>query len=176
MVKKGWKAAQGGAEHWVIDLKYLDDQLRFLRRMVMEFRSNPAIRDLALKIIRDAGCPPKDKVLQALAIATYVQNNVFYVQELPERFQNPFETLDKKAGDCDDFTTTIASLNESLGIPTLFIVMSIDGSWKHIFPACYASKAGLLTLDATLNQTIYERINPVAIAMKYGHKVLLKVA
>jgi len=176
MEKLIWKGDKGKAEHWVIELKYLDDQLRLLRRMVMKYRSDPFIRNLAVKIIREAECAPKDMRSQALAVATHVQNNVFYVQELPERFQTPVETLQRKAGDCDDFTATIAALNESIGIPTLFIVMSIDGGWKHIFPAANVGKKGLLTLDATLDKSIHQLVNPVNWARARGHKVLIKVA
>lgn len=162
--------------HWMVEFSTLDEQLRFLRNMVNQFRQNPTIRDLAVKIIKDAGAAPKDQRSQALAIATWVQDHIYYVMELPERFATPTETLRKEAGDCDDFTTLIASLNESIGIPTLFVVMQIDGAWKHIFPAALIGpQKRLLTLDATMRFPIADCVNPVTYTTQRGKRVNLKV-
>jgi hypothetical protein len=170
----GWQTPNG--PHFVARFKNLDEQLHLLREFIAKFRTHPQIRDLAVKIIRDAGAPPKDQRAQALAIGSWVQDNIYYVLELPERFATPLETLRKGAGDCDDFTTLIGALCESIGIPTLMVAMSVNGAWKHIFPAALIGKQKrLLTLDATMRFPISQEVNPVTLMQEHGKKVLLKI-
>lgn len=168
--------AEFPSEHgptWLAEFKDLDDELRFLRKVISAYRMRPQIRDLATKIIDDAGVPMRDKKGQAMAIATWTQENIYYVHELPERFQLPDETLRSKHGDCDDYTTLIGSLIESIGIPSLMVAMSLDGKWAHIFPGAQLP-TGLLPLDATNRYGL--NIHPVAQAHSQGKRVTLKLA
>lgn len=158
---------------WLVSFRTLDEELRFLRSLVDRFRADPAIRERAMTIIRDAGIPSRDKRGQALAIASWVRSNVYYVHELPERFQWPTETIRARAGDCDDFATLTASLLEAIGIRSLLVTMQIDGRWAHIFTAA-ALPTGVLPLDAS-NRFGVER-NPVRHAEERGKKVRLKLA
>src|SRR6185369_12363360 len=107
------------------------------------------IRNLALKIIADAGCIARDKKCQAIALGSWVQDNVYYVHEMPERFQLPDETLRLKAGDCDDATTLVASLLEAVGIPAALVCMRVNGAWAHIFPSARLEDNSLMPLDTT---------------------------
>ena len=120
---------------WLVEFKDLDEELRFLRKLVTSHRGLPTIRNLATKIITDAEAPMRDKKAQALAIGEWVRENIYYVHELPERFAYPTETLRSKNGDCDDFTTLIGALLESIGIPSILVAMKVNGKWSHIFPA-----------------------------------------
>lgn len=158
---------------WLVEFKDLDEELRFLRRMVNRYRAVPAIRELATTIIGNAGVPMREKKQQALAIGEWVRDNVYYVHELPERFAYPDETLRSKHGDCDDFTTLIASLLESIGIPAVMVVMKVDGRWSHIFPAA-RMPSGLLPLDATNRFGI--DVNPIEHAKTRGKSVSIKLA
>lgn len=160
---------------WSVQFKDLDDELRFLRRMITSYRELPVIRNLAVKIIKDSDCTPRDKRAQSLAIADYIQRNIYYVHELPERFQYPDETLRLKAGDCDDYTTLIGSLVESIGIPCSMVVMQVNGAWIHIFPAVKLN-TGLLTLDATLRFPVTSQVNPISFAIQKGKSVRIKLA
>ena len=159
--------------HWLVEFKNLDEQLRKLRSWVTQFRAHPVIRALALKIIHEAGSPMRDKKAQAIAIGRWVRENIYYVHELPERFQTPLETLRKKSGDCDDFTTLTGALLESIGIPSVMVVMEVNGKWAHIFPAA-RGRLGLIPLDGTNKFDI--DVNPVTHAISLGKAVRLKLA
>jgi transglutaminase-like putative cysteine protease len=159
----------------VVDFVSIDEQLRFLRKMVDQFRQAPQIRDLAVQIITSNGVASRDKKEQAKVIAQWVMANIYYVHELPERFQLPTETLRLKAGDCDDATTLTASLLESVGIPSVLVCMSLNGVWVHIFPAAVMSGGKLLHLDTTAKSRDLTR-NPVAGALAKGKRVSLKIA
>lgn len=159
--------------HWLVEFKDLDEQLRLLRGLISRFRMEPEIRELAVSIIRKANVVMRDKYSQAKAIGEWVRNHIYYVHELPERFQTPSETLRLKAGDCDDFTTLTGALLESVGIPSVMVVMNIDGQWRHIFPAAQFL-TGLLSLDGTNRFGI--DTNPVKRAISGGKQIKIKLA
>lgn len=168
-----WPSEHGPAA--VVDFKDIDEQLRFLRKMVTQFRQAPQIRDLAVGIIRNGGAEPRDKKGQALSLAEWVKTNIFYIHELPERFQLPTETLRLKAGDCDDHTTLLGSMMESVGIPAVLVCMEVNGAWSHIFPAAALKNGRFMHLDTTAKSGDLAQ-NPVKLAQERGKRVRLKIA
>jgi hypothetical protein len=168
--------AEFGSDHgptYLAEFKDLDDELRFLRRTITSYRMRPQIRDLATSIISNSGVLQRDKKGQALAIAEWTAANIYYIHELPERFQLPDETLRSKHGDCDDYTTLIGSLIEAIGIPSIMVAMRIGMKWSHIFPAARLP-TGLLPLDATNRFGL--NVNPIAQSIAAGKAVSLKLA
>lgn len=166
-----------GKPDTVAAVKFSDysDVAKFLRRMITQYRGNPIVRERALNIIKGSA-NQKDKAAQAIAIGEWVQANVYYVHELPERFNTPPKTLESMAGDCDDFTTLIGAMLESVGIRSQFIIMNIDGQWRHIFPRALIEPAGgspskVIPLDATLDYSIGELTDPVTYMRDTGHQV-----
>lgn len=149
------------------------DQVAFLRAMVDRYRANQLVREKAVDIVfREAKCAPKAKACHALAIGGWVQRNVTYVNEGIETFQTPVRTLTWRYGDCDDFTTLVCSLLESIGIRSELVALSWRGQFRHIFPRAVVAGAGgklvRIPLDATLRQPIAELTNPVAMAIRRG--------
>lgn len=179
-----WESEHGPT--WEVDFKDLDEQLRFLRSLVSKYRQHPKVRDLATSILRDGGVPMRDKREQAIALGQWVQDHVYYVHELPERFQTPVATLRTLAGDCDDGTTLVCSLLESVGIPSRMVCMKLCPKgyrlefcgWKHIFPAAVNEKTGaLLPLDWSMKSYQVRQLkNPVEFANEHGKQVSLKMA
>lgn len=157
------------------------EQVQFLRAMVDQFREQPAIRARARDIVfRQYGCRPKYFMDHAIAIGSWVQNNVTYANEIPEVFQTPSHTLYCRYGDCDDFTTLICSLLESVGIESELVALEWDGAFRHIFPvACVPGRMGQtvrLPLDATLSQPVADLANPIEIARRKGYRLKVYVA
>lgn len=157
------------------------EQVQFLRSMVDTYRELPAIRARARDIVfRQRGCLPKHMADQAIALASWVQDNVTYVNEMPEVFQTPAHTLYCRYGDCDDFTTLICSLLESIGIQSELVALEWDGAFRHIFPvACVPGRGGRtvrLPLDATLSQPVTDLPDPIKIARAKGYRLRIYVA
>jgi transglutaminase-like putative cysteine protease len=181
-----WDSENGPT--WNVEFRDLDEQLRFLRKMVSgpqvvvngkligDYRTHPKIRELALTIIKSK-VAPRDKKSQALAIGQWVQDNIYYVHEMPERFQTPIETLRLAAGDCDDSTVLVCSLLETIGIPSNLVCMQINGVWKHIFPAAVMQNGALLPLDSTLKDyPVDTATNPTMLTIAQGKQVRIKLA
>lgn len=169
-----WDSEHGPA--WVVTFRDIDEELSYLRDVVEKWRGAPLIRNLAVDIIRSTGTAPKDKKSQALAIGQHVQNAIYYVHEMPERFQTPAETLRLQAGDCDDTTVLVCALLESIGIPSALVCMNFDEEWKHIFPCAVMANGTFLPLDTTLSDSVGQVVNPVGLAQSRGKIVRLKVA
>lgn len=182
-----------------IDFPAQADQVLFLRNMVTAYRSKYPIRQWATTVIQEAGCPPRRRLCQAIAIARWVQKNVYYVNEGDETFQTPLRTLENRMEDCDGFSTLIATGLEAIGISTELVAMWMaspphgwrlaveragmpweltrTGSYKHIFPRALIPKGGgilRVPLDATLDQPAGS-VNPVTMAVGRGDKIRLLV-
>lgn len=152
------------------------DEAAELRKMVSRYTGDLALKEFALKIIRDAGVAPKQEADQALAIAEWVQENIYYVHEGRETFQKPATTLRLRAGDCDDFTLLIASMLGTIGIRNKLCVLKINGRWAHIFPVAIVvqnRETHRLTLDATLDKEEYpirDLVNPIQLVRDRGQR------
>lgn len=155
------------------------EQIRYLRSVVNEYRCAYAIRARARDIVfRQRCCAPKDKRAQALAIASWVQDNITYVEELPETFQTPTATVAQGYGDCDDYVQLICALLESIGIDSELVALqwpADDGEYfRHIYAvACFPEKGRLvcLPLDATLGISVYDLTDPTRVAQLAGRKL-----
>ena len=95
---------------------------------------SPQIRDIATRALGDN--ISESSVSRQIGQAAIVFESVFhaplkYVKDPPptgsgtaiDTVQFPLRTLERKAGDCDDFTVLLAALYESVGISTAIIVV-----------------------------------------------------
>lgn len=151
----------------VVSLPDMKAVARFLRMGVLNYRHDPRVRRAAMDAVFANSAPEKNKLAQAVAIATWVKQNCYYVHEPDEVFQTPTNTLREKSGDCDDFTWLQCSMMESIGIPSRMNLVRIGGLWKHIYPSMNAVKDGRaqnVPLDATLTLWPEEFPSPTDIA------------
>lgn len=169
-----WETDNGPT--WLMSYTSINEVLSLMRDLIEQWRAAPEIRNLALDIIKQWNVASRDTRAQALAIATWVQQTIFYVLELPERIQTPGETLRLRAGDCDDMTTLIGALCESIGIPVLIVCMHWDGDWRHVFPAIELP-TGLLPLEVTMSDyPVAEVPSAIDWANKRAKSLRLKLA
>lgn len=156
------------------EFRDLDEKLRYMRRLITLGREHPDVRQRAVEVVKAANVQPKDRKGQSIAIGEWVQQNVYYVLEFPERLAHAERTLEDLAGDCDDTTILIGAMLESIGIPAVQVVMKVGGQWSHVFPA--ARLRGLLPLDSTLKFPVRQVTNPIAYAHSKGYPVRIKLA
>jgi transglutaminase-like putative cysteine protease len=110
------------------------ETLKLMRLYVLHWKTEPLIRDLAIRIVRDV--PAKDKLGEAIALLRFVRANIRYVNDIvdEETLQTPGYTLEMQAGDCDDMCVLLASLLESIGIRTAFVALAFaPDQFEHVF-------------------------------------------
>lgn len=97
--------------------------LKVMSKLVKTYKSQQPIRELALFLRRDVR--PKDYVGELKKIHAFVRDEISYVKDIHgiETIHTPIQTLRLKAGDCDDKSTLVASLLESIGHPTRFVAV-----------------------------------------------------
>ncbi len=108
--------------------------LKAMSKIVNTYKKAKPIRELALKII--ANVPEKNWRAEVDQIFRYVQDNIRYVKDVRgvETLHSPVQLLILKQGDCDDMSILSASLLESIGHPTRFCAVGINGSnFVHVF-------------------------------------------
>jgi hypothetical protein len=155
----------------IISLPDMKAVAAFLRKGIYQYRHDPRVRRAAMDAIRENGAPEKNKLAQAVAIATWVKHHCYYIHEPDEVFQTPTALLRERAGDCDDFTWLQCSMMESVGIPSKMNLVRIGGLWKHIYPSMVVAREGRVVnvpLDATLEVSPAEFPRPDQIAREQG--------
>lgn len=108
--------------------------LKAMGEIVNQYKKVRAVRELALRIIQDV--PAKRWRLEVQAIFDFVKSNIRYTKDVRgvETLHSPIQLLRLKQGDCDDMSILAASLLESIGHPTRFCAVGINGSnFCHVF-------------------------------------------
>jgi len=107
--------------------------LNIMSSIVKSYKRAPAVRELALKLT--AGIPNHHYSAEAAELHAWVQSNIRYVKDVRgvETIQTPIQTLRLKAGDCDDMSTMLAALLESIGHPTRFVAVGFKSrGFSHV--------------------------------------------
>lgn len=118
--------------------------LDVIHQLAREGREDPVVRDMAIRIVREAGAPENHKRAQIQAVGRWIQRHLYYVNDpvnvetvatarvILEQAQHG-----QAAFDCDDFVVLGHSLLNSLGIPTESVIVKGDArdptQWTHIY-------------------------------------------
>ncbi len=109
--------------------------LRMMRQLVNQCKTNIQIRQAATNIIFLT--PEKDEYSEAEALFNMVRDSIRYVKDVNdiETLSTPMMTLEGRIGDCDDQTVLLASLLESVGYPTRFVIegYTTSGEYEHVY-------------------------------------------
>lgn len=125
--------------------------LRYMQGLVKRYKRSPTIRETALSILTDVA--PKNWRGEIEALFRFVRDHIRYTRDIVglETLQTPPVTLELGAGDCDDKSTLLAALLESVGHPTRFVAVGYraPGSYSHVYVETRMG-AGWIALDATM--------------------------
>lgn len=138
--------------------------LKLMSGLVKKFKRDPMIRDTAASLV--AGLPPKDWTGEARRLYEYVRDQIRYLRDVSgvETLQTPPVTMELEAGDCDDKSTLLAALLESIGHPTRFVATGYrdPGRFSHVYVETLLGTKWL-PLDATVNKPFgWEPRTPVS--------------
>lgn len=106
--------------------------LAAMRRFVDQYKTHPLIRQLSTRLT--ANLHQKDYQGEAERLFDYVQFRVRYVRDTNgvELLQTPVKTLELASGDCDDKSTLLAAMLESIGFKTRFRAIGIGQGICHV--------------------------------------------
>lgn len=109
--------------------------LKTMVRVARDARKDPGVRQLAASLVRDL--PQYDTVGEVRALHAFVRDHIRYTNDIRnvELIQTPKATLEMGVGDCDDKSTLLASLLESIGRPTRFVAIAMKPSdqFSHVY-------------------------------------------
>lgn len=93
-----------------------------MRQLVNRCKTDPRIIQAAVSALYLT--PQKDKLSEVAAIFDFVQNDIRYVRDVfgVETLCDPRMTIRRRVGDCDDQATLLATMLESVGYPTRFVM------------------------------------------------------
>lgn len=126
--------------------------LRIMRQLVRDYRTNLDVRGCAVNVIFLT--PAKNDAAEIDALFSYVRDNIRYVRDIldVETIATPDKTILMGYGDCDDKTVLLASLAESVGYPTRFVVAGYNtpGALEHVYLQILNTASGeWIDCDAT---------------------------
>ena len=123
----------------VMNLPYFDGyrdpkKLDVISKIAENASRDPQLATVAVNIIRQAGVPPRDYVGQLRALLRWVQNpkNVYYINEIDERLQDPFYTLKVGYGDCDDLAILLYALARSARFPVRLVISGMTKGGRKV--------------------------------------------
>jgi len=110
--------------YWLPDWDGYKDpkKLAMLREIVMQYGRDPRVSELAVRILRENGCKPREYRKQAECLLKWVQTNIYYVNESGERLQSPLYTIKSGMGDCDDMAILLCSFFECIRLSWKFVI------------------------------------------------------
>ncbi len=134
-----------------------------MKKLVLKFKGDPAIRDFAVKICGSVAPDPRTgkpnlRNYDAIAncIYAWINQNIQYVRDPAgiEWLQSPDVTLRKRYGDCDDQAILAGALLSSIGVPTRFAVVKVNprypNTYSHVYLE-YLAKGVWKPFDTTLH-------------------------
>ncbi len=109
--------------------------LRLMAQLVRQSRIDQSIRNLALTLIQDTSA--HDNYGELCACFNYVRDAIRYTLDTNnvEVLQSPEVTAAIRQGDCDDKSTLLAAMLESIGHPCRFVAIgySRPNQYEHVY-------------------------------------------
>lgn len=133
--------------------------LKIMTMIVRSFLSPPSgnvDRTNALVAVRTAAqqlvqrCAEKDYWCEALALHAFVRDAIRYTRDMrtAETIQTPDKTLAVRSGDCDDKSVLLSALAESIGFPTRFCAIGVQGqTFSHVSAQLMIPKKGWINAE-----------------------------
>jgi len=138
------------------------DTLSYMRRLARMRSTDPRVRSLALKILRQYNTGSHNYINECMAIGDFIKRNVSYVRDIEgvEQLHDPLYMISelergRAAGDCDDMSTLIATLLLSIGAAPMYRCVRYNGKngpFNHVYVVCRdrngKSRSQFMVLDA----------------------------
>lgn len=109
--------------------------VRLMREAVNRCKTDPRIINAATTALFHS--IERDEVAECAALYRTVRSWIRYVKDVygVETLAEPWLTLERRAGDCDDQAALLAAMYESVGFPTRFVMAAYNDPafFEHIY-------------------------------------------
>lgn len=109
--------------------------LKAMVKLARTYDHDVDVVSAARRVIALARVPERDYTGEITALQNWVRDQIRYVRDPvgAEMVQTPKRTLEIRTGDCDDKSTLLSSLLGSVGYPTRFAAVGMDGGpYSHV--------------------------------------------
>ena len=140
----------------------LTDIVGWMQKFAVKGKKDLVIRQLAEDICKDL--VQGDYSSEALAVYYWCCQNIRYMRDINgiEFLKEPRQLLETKSGDCDDISTLLASLLESMGNRCAFTLVSFGRPPVPTHVYCsIQTPSGLVPLDPVANRAVPEMLKKV---------------
>lgn len=126
-------------------IRFTESTIRRMYQLVDKGKLDPHFQKIARQIL-GAAMPGQWKNYsgEAEALLQWCRSKIDYRRDPDsvEMVQDVWATLDRKAGDCDDFVVLLGALLESTGCPVRCVTVSTrpDGEWSHVYLEAFLSR------------------------------------
>lgn len=112
--------------------------LKEMVKLARQYKKDSGVREVAARLV--ANLPQYDRLGEIRALHAFVRDSIRYTNDIKgvETLQTPKATLELGIGDCDDKSTLLASLLESIGRPARFVALALNGSQGFSHVLCEA--------------------------------------
>lgn len=128
-----------------------EETIRKMFQLVTSAVTDPKFQELVYSITNSL--PGKDYSGEVRSIFNWVKSNVRYTRDPygVELVQDPWSTIKRGRGDCDDMSIIIAAMGEVMGNPSRFVTVSTrpDKEPCHVYPELF-TKGRWTALDVTV--------------------------
>lgn len=106
--------------------------LQAMSRLVLNFKKDAGVNEVACRLVRNL--PQYDKVGEVRALHAFVRDCIRYTNDISEveTLRTPRATLELGVGDCDDKSTLLATLLETIGRKTRFAAVGFSDTGPHV--------------------------------------------
>jgi len=123
-------------------------RMAFLREVSLTAGLDPRMATFVVSILKAHQVKPRDYRKQASVILSWVQDNIYYINEPRERLQDPLYTLQVGYGDCDDMVLLLGAMYTAINLQFRFVLSGRNrgklerwiegqpmkqGNWNHIY-------------------------------------------
>lgn len=108
--------------------------LALMSSLVRRSKKSWPLRELAQRLVRDLD--QKDYLAEVKRLHAYVRDEIRYLKDVRgvETVHTPEKVLELGQGDCDDKSTLLATLLETIGHPTRFVAVGFrPGHYQHVY-------------------------------------------
>ncbi len=119
---------------WRIDSRSAAQTQAIVEHLARLYGGLPQMRDCVGALLHRQRVAPRDDTGVARAIWAWVTHRVRFLNEAGEIVQTPAKTMMALFGDCDDRTSLLCAMLESVRIPWRTRLLSKNGVPYHIWP------------------------------------------